>query len=109
MKREQRSLMKMLMIVIRESMLEEIEALLRNHGITTYTIFNKVAGKGKTGMAYQTFLHHESNAVILAVLPADQIDRAVGELKALQATRGKASQARPLSIKVFSLPCEELI
>ena len=48
--------MKMLMIVARESMLEELEKVLRDNAITAYTIFNKVAGKGRSGKVYQSFL-----------------------------------------------------
>lgn len=102
--------MKMLMIVARESLLEELEKLLRENAITGYTIHNKVAGRGKTGNVYQTFLNPETNVVINAVLPSNQVvDKAVTALKTLHAARTKGSHVKPFSLKVFSFPCEELI
>jgi len=93
--------MKMLMIVARESMLEELEKVL---------IFNKVAGKGRSGKVYQSFLYPETNVVINAVLPSDPIvDKAVSALKTLQTERVKGSYGQPIPFKVFSFPCEELI
>ena len=41
--------MKMLIIVGRDSMLSELEELLRENGITAYTIISNVMGKGLTG------------------------------------------------------------
>ena len=102
--------MNMLMIVARESLLEELEMLLRENAITAYTIHNKVAGRGKTGNVYQTFLNQETNVVINAVLPSTEtVDKAVRALKTLHAARTKGSHGQPFSLKVFSLPCEELI
>lgn len=102
--------MKMLMIVARESMLEELEKVLRDNAITAYTIFNKVAGKGRSGKVYQSFLYPETNVVINAVLPSDHIvDKAVSALKTLQTERVKGSYGQPIPFKVFSFPCEELI
>lgn len=102
--------MKMLMIVARESMLEDLEKLLRENAVTAYTIYNKVAGKGKTGKVYQTFLNPETNVVINAVLPSNEmVDKAVSALKALRSVRVTGSHGQPISLKVFSFPCEELI
>ncbi|WP_455379485.1 P-II family nitrogen regulator [Petrachloros mirabilis] len=102
--------MKMLMIVARESMLEEFEKLFRENAITAYTIHNKVAGKGKTGKVYQTLLNPETNVVINVVLPSQQmVDKAVSALKSLHSARVEGSHGRPIPFKVFSFPCEELI
>ena len=101
--------MKMLMIVARLSMLAELEQLLRDQGITTYTILNKVAGKGKAGRVYQTLLDGEANLVIMTVLPCDQADKMVSALKKIHAARVKAARGQVIPLKVFSLPCEEHI
>lgn len=102
--------MKMLMIVARESMLEDLEKVLRENAITAYTIHNKVAGKGKTGKVYQTFLNPETNVVINAVLQSNEMaDKAVSALKALHSERVKGSSGQPVSFKLFSWPCEEII
>lgn len=99
--------MKMLMIVARLSMLAELEELLRANAITAYTILNKAGGKGKARRVYETFLDPETNVVIMAVQPSDQVDTAVSALKALHAARLKASGGQVFPLKVFTLPCEE--
>jgi nitrogen regulatory protein PII len=102
--------MKTLIIVARDSMLSNLEELLQSNGVTAYTILNNVMGKGVTGRMYGTFLNPDINAIIFAVLPSDQADRAVSALKTFHATHKKPSHDdKPIPLKVFSFPCEEHI
>ena len=97
----------MLIIVARDSMLGELEELLRDHGIDAYTILSHVLGKGVTGRMYGTFLQPDINSIIFAVLTSNQTDRAVGALTALHTARGLATHGEPVPLKVFTFPCEE--
>ena len=97
--------MKMLFIVARDSMLSELEKLLQENGISAYTIINNVMGKGLTGKVHGTFLQPDINSIIFSVLPSDQAERAVSALTALHKDLTKHGQ--PVSLKVFTLPCEE--
>ena len=63
--------MKMLLIVVRDSMLSELEALLREHGISAYSIISDVKGKGLTGRVDGSFLKPDINSIIFSVLPSD--------------------------------------
>ena len=100
--------MKTLIIVARDSMLNDLEELLQNNGVKAYTILTNVMGKGVTGRVYGTFLHPSINAIIFAVLPPDQADRAVSALKTLHAARKESTHGeQPVPLKVFSFPCEE--
>lgn len=100
--------MRTLIIVARDSMLSDLETLLQSNGVTAYTILSNVMGKGVSGRVYGTFLNPDINAVIFAVLPPDQADRAINALKALHAGRKEASpEDKPIPLKVFSFPCEE--
>ena len=102
--------MKTLIIVARDSMLSDLEELLQRNGVTAYTILNNVMGKGVTGRMYGTFLNPDINAIIFAVLPSGQADRAVSALKTLHVGRKEASHDdKPIPLKVFSFPCEEHI
>jgi|SRR5688572_6880522 nitrogen regulatory protein PII len=102
--------MKTLIIVARDSMLSDLEAFLQSNGVTAYTILSDVMGKGVTGRVYGTFLNPDINAIIFAVLPSDQVDRAVSALKIFHATRTESSHDdKPIPLKVFSFPCEEHI
>ncbi len=99
--------METVIIVARDSMLGELEELLHDNGIYAYTILSNVLGKGVTGRVHGTFLHPDINSIIFAVLPSNQADRTVSALKALHAARVKATRGQPISLKVFSFPCEE--
>ena len=56
--------MKMLLIVARDSMLSELEALLRENGISAYTIISNVKGTGLTGRVDGAFLKPDINSII---------------------------------------------
>lgn len=102
--------MKALMIVARDSMIGELESLLCDTGINAYSIINKVMGKGKTGEIHELFLdtgYKGYNLMIFAILPPDQIDKAISALKAFHATRAKMTHGEPVPFKLFSFPCEE--
>lgn len=94
--------MKMLLIVARDSMLSELEALLRENGISGYTILSNVKGTGLTGRVDGAFLKPDINSIIFSVLPSDQAGKAVSALTALHTAQGP-----PVPLKVFTLPCEE--
>lgn len=100
--------MKILIIVCRDSMISDLELLLQSNGVTAYTILSNVMGKGVTGRVYGTFLNPDINAIIFAVLPSDQADRAASALKLAHAARKQTSHDdKPIPLKVFSFPCEE--
>ena len=104
--------MKTLMIVAKESMLSELEGLLRDAGIHAYSIINKVMGKGKTGKVHDSFFdpnYTGCNLMVLAVLPSDQVDRAVSVLRAFHSAQVQGAHGEPIPFKLFSFPCEELI
>ena len=90
-------------------MLGDLEELLSNNGVKAYTVVSNVMGKGVTGRVFGTFLNPDINAMIFAVLPPDQVDKAVSALQTLHATRKTISHDTPISLKVFSFsfPCEE--
>lgn len=101
---------KMLIIVARESMLSELEELLRDNDINAYTILSNVKGKGITGRVHGTFYHPDINSIIFSVLSDNQAERAVSALKVLQArSLTSYGQPQPIPLKVFTFPCEEHI
>jgi nitrogen regulatory protein PII len=101
--------MKALMIVARDSMIDALEELLQNIGIDAYTVVKKVEGRGDTGKVSVSFIYPDCNTIIFAVLPPDQVARAVTALKEFRETRVKVTHGQPLPFKLFSFPCEELI
>lgn len=102
-------MMMALMIVFRSSMSEDLQVILHDSGITAYTLINNAEGKGITGNVIGSFFYPGTNSVIFAMLPSDQVDQAVDALKVFHASRLQSSQGRPIPIKLFSFPCQELI
>jgi len=88
--------MKMLLIVVRDSMLSELEALLRENGISAYTIISDVKGTGLTGRVDGAFLKPDINSIIFSVLPSDHADRTVSALTALHTAQGQPIPLRCL-------------
>ena len=106
--------MKMLMIVARDSMMTELEALLHKNGVNAYSVINKVEGEGRTGKvgAFHHSVYTGSthfNLMIIAVLQPDEAEKVIGALKAFHAARKKAEKAEPMPLKLFAFPCEELL
>lgn len=99
--------MRTLIIVARDSMLNDLEELLQRNDVKAYTIMSNVMGKGVSGRVFGTFLNPDTNAIIFAALSPEQAAKAVSALQALHATRKAASQDTPIPLKVFSFPCEE--
>lgn len=99
--------MKTLIIVARDSMIEELKELMHNHGITAYSILHKVEGTGRTGTVSGTFFYPGINCIFLAMLPSDQADQAIHALQELHAARMKTPRGQAAPLKVFSFPCEE--
>jgi len=97
--------MKMPVIVARDSMLSELEELLRDNGISAYTIISNVMGKGLTGRLYGTFLQPDINSIIFSVVQSNQAERAVSAITARH--KDLATYGHPVPLKVFTLPCQE--
>ncbi|MFO0700425.1 MAG: hypothetical protein U0236_14485 [Nitrospira sp.] len=102
-------MMTALMIVFRSSMSDDLQVVLHDSGISAYTLINNAEGKGITGNVIGSFFYPGTNSVIFAMLPADQVDKAINALKAFHASRLAGSQGRPIPFKLFSFPCNELI
>jgi nitrogen regulatory protein PII len=101
--------MKMLLIVFRESLEEEILGLLKELGVKAFTEVHEVAGSGETGSALHSFTWPGVNSMILAALPEDHLKRVVEGLKAFRDQRVKQQHGAKIPLRVFVLPCELVV
>jgi nitrogen regulatory protein PII len=101
--------MKMLLIVFRDSLEEEIHALLKEHGVKAFTEMHKVAGVGETGRAFHSFTWPGLNGMILTALPDDQVERVVDGLKSYRDERMKAQRGAKFPLRVFAFPCDLVV
>jgi hypothetical protein len=98
--------MKMLMIVFRESLENDIRAILDMHRVTAFTEMLDVVGKGEAGGAFHSLSWPGLNNMILVALPQAQADKVVAELKAFHDRQVQSEGGVKIPMRVFTLPCE---
>lgn len=101
--------MKMLMIVFRESMAEQIHALLKENQVTAYTELHNVSGKGETGSTLHFSLSTGANRVILAAIPEQAAYRVIDELTRYRMDHMRQQGEGTFPLHVFVLPCEQVV
>ena len=99
--------MKMLLIVFRESMVEQVHALLQEYEVNAYTELHNVAGRGETGPTVQFFLSQGANYMILAAVSEQVAYRLIDGFTRYRAEQMRGDDAFPLH--VFVLPCEQVV
>ncbi|TLY26256.1 MAG: hypothetical protein E6K63_12835 [Nitrospirae bacterium] len=101
--------MKMLLIVFRDSLEEEIHGLLKEFSVKAFTELHKVGGTGETGSAFHSFTWPGMNALVLTALPEDQAERVVEGLKGFRDQRTKQQHGLKIPLHVFVLPCLQVL
>lgn len=101
--------MKMLLIVFRDSLEEEIHGLLNDLGVKAFTELHKVGGTGETGAAFHSFTWAGMNALVLTALPEDQAERVAKGLKEFRDQRIQQQHGAKIPLRVFVLPCEQVV
>jgi nitrogen regulatory protein PII len=99
--------MKMLLIVFRESMVEQIHALLKEFGVNAFTELHNVGGKGETGHTLHFSLSADANRMILVAVADQAAYRLIDGFTRYRAEHVKGDETFPLH--VFVLPCEQVV
>ena len=101
--------LKMVVIVFRESLADELHEILKTCHIVAYTELQGARGTGGSGTALGTFLQPGQNSLLLTVVSDGQAkdlkDAFVATLTKLQEAQGGAE----IPMKLFVLPVEEQI
>lgn len=101
--------MKMLVIVFRESLIEQIHALLNDYDVAAYSELHNVTGKGATGLTSQFFLAPATNRMILTAV-SDQLAYRLIEVFAHFRLEQEAAQGDNIvPLHVFVLACEQAV
>ena len=101
--------MKMLLIVFRESMVEQIHALLAEYQVNAFTELRNVAGRGDTGSTVHFSLMAGANCVILAAVPEQDAYRLIDVLSRFRTEQMKDHGDALVPLHVFLLPCEQVV
>lgn len=100
--------MKMLTIVCRESLEDEVLVLLGSQCITGYTVFNDVGGSGETGQVSGAHGWKDRNKVFWIALDDDQIPSLVEAVKTLRARLTQERGHHKIPFTAFLQPCERV-
>lgn len=100
--------MKMLTIICRELLQDEVLVLLGSQQITGYTVLNEVGGSGETGQVSGTHGWQDRNKVFLIALDDDQIPSLVEAVKALRARLIQEQGPHKVPFRAFLQPCERI-
>ena len=101
--------MKMLMIVFRESIAEQIHALLKDYDVTAFTELQNVSGRGETGPTLHFSLSAGANRMILAAIPEQMAARVIEGLTRYRAEHMQKLSEHTFPLHVFVLPCEQVV
>jgi nitrogen regulatory protein PII len=101
--------MKMLVIVFRESLVEQIHALLNNYEVAAYSELHNVTGKGATGLTSQFFLAPATNRMILTAVSDQLAYRLIDAFTHFRLEQEVAKGDNTVPLHVFVLPCEQVV
>lgn len=101
--------MKMLMIVFRESLVEQVHALLKEYDVNAFSELHNVDEKGATGSTSQFFLAPATNRMILAAVSDQLAYRLIDVLTRFRLEQETTHGDSIFPLHVFVLPCEQAV
>ena len=99
----------MLFRSFRDTLTEDVLAVLQERAIKAYTLFREVSGVGTTGAATGSFASIGSNSMMLVALPEEQADQLIDKLKIFRDELASSHRTGKAPIHVFVLPCTQVV
>jgi hypothetical protein len=101
--------MKMLMMIFKESLEEEIKALLAKHRVSAFTEMHEVTGMGEAGATLHSLAWPGFNNMVLAALPDPEAERLIAAMQEYRHVLERKQGDAKVPFRVFSLPCEMVV
>ena len=101
--------MKMVMVLYRRSLDQDIRHLLKELDITAFTEAPKVLGIGEAGQAFGSFTWPGHHAIILSAMEDFQAERLIEVLKEFRDHLCGLQGGAKVPMRVFVVPCEQSI
>ena len=101
--------MKMLVIVFRESLVEQVHALLNDYEVSAFSELHNVAGKGVTGPTSQFFLAPMTNRMIFTAVSDQLAYRLIDAFTHFRLKQEAAKGDSVFPLHVFVLACEQAV
>ncbi len=97
--------MKLLMIILDETVRDEVEATLDKHEVNGYTEIPMAFGEGKSGKKLASRLHPGANSIVFSIIDDDRLDPIKADL--MQTCAAKTDENCPKPIHIAVLKVEE--
>lgn len=101
--------MKMVMVIYRHSLDQDIRRLLKELDVTGFAESPKVLGIGDAGHAFGSFTWPGHHAIILSAMEELQADRVIEVLKEFRDQVIQLRGGTKIPVRVFVLPCERVV
>ncbi|MEW6543541.1 MAG: PG0541 family transporter-associated protein [Nitrospirota bacterium] len=101
--------MKMLMVIYRRSLDQDIRHLLKGLNVRAFTEAPKVLGMGEAGHAFDSLAWPGHNVMILSAMRNEEAEHVVAELKSFRDHLQGLQDGAKVPLRVFTLPCEQVI
>lgn len=101
--------MKMLLVIYRQSLDEDVRALLHGLKVRAFTEAPKVFGIGDAGQAFDTFEWPGFNSMILSVMDDAQANEVIEAIRSFHARLATNQRSGKIPLRMFVLPCEQVI
>src|SRR5689334_1677350 len=98
--------MKMLMMIYKESLEEDVKALLARHEVKAFTEMNELTGMGEGGATLDSLSWPGFNNLVMAAMPDTEADKVIHALKAYREELAKKQGNNKIPLRVFSMPCD---
>ena len=101
--------MKMVTVIYRHSLDQDIQRLLKQFDLKTFTEAPKVVGIGEAAQAFGSLTWPGHHAIILSAMKDNQADRVVAVLKEFSGSHGSHARGSQDSPSSFVWPCQQVI
>ncbi len=101
--------MKMLMVIYKESLEEEIKQVLARHQVKAFTEVHELTGMGEGGAALHSLSWPGFNNMVLAAMPDPDARQVIDALKKYRDGQVAKQGNDKVPLRVFALPCELVV
>ena len=101
--------MKMLMIIFKESLEDDIRDLLKQNEVKAFTEMHDLTGIGEASATLHSLSWPGFNNMILAALPGPEADKIIAVLQGFRDRLIQKQGGAKIPLRVFSLPCELVV
>ena len=101
--------MNMVMIIMKESLEDEVRDLLKQHDVTGFTEMHQVIGQGEAGPTLDSLAWPGFNDLILAAMPEHKAREVIEALLRFRNETMERQHGAKVPLRVFSLPCEQVV